>query len=84
MSTVKTAISIDAHFFHRVEKLTRKLHISRSQFFTQAARHMIDRDENVELLQRINAAYKGAGTAGEEKVHTKTRIYAGRKATDKW
>ena len=58
MSTIKTAISIDTKTFRKVQSLTRKLHISRSQFFGQAAKHMIDKDENLDLIRKINAYYQ--------------------------
>ena len=58
MGTIKTAISIDSKTFKKVDRLARKLHISRSQFFTQAAKHMIKRDDNLELLRKINNAYE--------------------------
>ena len=56
MKTVKTAISIDSETFRLVDRLSRKLHISRSRFFSQAARYMAEKDENLELLKKINAA----------------------------
>ena len=80
-STVKTAISIDRKTFRKVERLTRRLRISRSQFFTQAARHMIDRDENLELLKRIDAAYEH-DTSEDRRTAEKT--YARRKVVDEW
>jgi metal-responsive CopG/Arc/MetJ family transcriptional regulator len=84
MKTVKTAISIDAKVFRRVERLTRRLRISRSQFFTQAARHMINRDENLELLQKINAAYENTMANDGEQPHLKARTYARRKGGNEW
>jgi len=85
MRTVKTAISVDEQVFHRVERLAKRLHVSRSQFFTQAARHMIQRDENLDLLRRINAAYEQAVSSGTDAVHErKVRAYARRKAANKW
>jgi len=80
-STVKTAISIDRKTFRKVERLTRRLRISRSQFFTQAARHMIDRDENLELLRRINAAYED-DTSGDRR--TVEKAYTRRKVMGEW
>jgi metal-responsive CopG/Arc/MetJ family transcriptional regulator len=58
MNTVKTAISIDSKTFRKVQILTKKLHISRSQFFGQAAQHMIEKDENLDLIRKINASYR--------------------------
>lgn len=83
MNTVKTAISIDARVFRRVERLTRRLHISRSQFFTQAARHMIEKDENLELLQKINEAHDKL-EAEETEISAKTKRYARKKGVKRW
>jgi metal-responsive CopG/Arc/MetJ family transcriptional regulator len=60
MAAIKTAISVDVDVYRQVERLTRRLHISRSRFFTQAARHVLKRDENLDLLRRINAAHAAA------------------------
>ncbi len=81
MGTIKTAISIDSKTFTKVDRLSRKLHISRSQFFTQAAKHMIERDDNLELLKKINDAYKKEGDNIERKVEKK---YSRKKVIEKW
>ena len=81
MGTVKTAISIDSRIFKKVNRLARKLHISRSQFFTQAAKQMIKKDENLELLQKINEAYKGDDDTIRRKIE---RQYTGKKVVEKW
>jgi metal-responsive CopG/Arc/MetJ family transcriptional regulator len=58
MNSIKTAISIDRKTFASVNKMSRKLRISRSQFFSQAARYMVEKDENLDLIRRINAAFE--------------------------
>lgn len=84
MKSVKTAISIDSTTFRRVEQLTKKLHISRSLFFSQAARYMIEKDENLELLQKINAAHGNVLSNEEKKLSAKTRKYSSKKADCSW
>lgn len=82
MSTLKTAISIDEKTFRKVEALSRKLHISRSQFFTQAARYLVEKDENNELLRRINDAY---APDVDEKIQVGiAKEYFGKKVVDPW
>jgi metal-responsive CopG/Arc/MetJ family transcriptional regulator len=82
MSTLKTAISIDKKTFIKVENLSKKLHLSRSQFFAQAARYMIEKDENLDLLKRINNAYT---TDVDEKIHTSiAKDYLSRKVVERW
>jgi metal-responsive CopG/Arc/MetJ family transcriptional regulator len=82
VNTVKTAISVDAKLYRKVEKLTKKLHVSRSQFFGQAAQHMIDRDENLDLLQRINASYEE--DCADVVRHRVEKSYSARRVTEKW
>ena len=67
MATIKTGISIDEGIYNEVERMTKWLHISRSQFFSQAAKYMIERKENVELLQKINNAYEAIKESNKEK-----------------
>ena len=81
-TTIKTAISIDAEIFEKVEKLTRKLHISRSQFFAQAAQYMITKDEKLELLRRINEAYDSDPMDASRRKAEKQ--YARKSVIEKW
>ncbi len=82
MKTIKTAISIDSKTFLQVERLAKKLHISRSQFFTQAARHMVDRSGNLELLNKINAAFANSSEDSLRNKHEKA--YFAKKVLEKW
>ena len=51
---MKTAISIDDELFKKVEKLSDKLHISRSKLFTQALEYLIEKNESLEIIQKLN------------------------------
>ena len=64
--TVKTAISLDESLFRQVEALAKELNIPRSRLFALAVEQFIERHENEELLQAINAAYEDAPDAQEE------------------
>lgn len=57
MSFMKTAISIDEGLFRKAEKLSSKLHVSRSQLFAQALEYLIDKSETLEIIQKLNAVY---------------------------
>lgn len=57
MSYMKTAISIDEGLFRKAEKLSAKLHVSRSQLFAQALEYLIDRSETLEIIQKLNTVY---------------------------
>jgi metal-responsive CopG/Arc/MetJ family transcriptional regulator len=83
MKTIKTAISIDPETFRLVNRMSRKLHMSRSRFFSQAARYMAEKDENLELVKRINAAvdqYK----SDDAQRHALGKKYAMKRTLEKW
>jgi hypothetical protein len=85
MSTIKTAISIDKDIYDDVIHLTRELHISKSQFFSQAAQYMIDRKKNLNLLREINAAYGTSGEIEEEKSHKRAaKRYRLKRHIERW
>jgi metal-responsive CopG/Arc/MetJ family transcriptional regulator len=54
---MKTAISIDENLFRKAEKLSTKLHMSRSQLFAQALEYLIERSETLEIIQKLNDVY---------------------------
>lgn len=64
MPGVKTAISLDENLFNRVNKLARKMHVSRSRLFTLAVDDYLKKQENEYLLAQLNKAY--AETDDEE------------------
>ncbi|MGO9120035.1 MAG: hypothetical protein ACLQPD_20775 [Desulfomonilaceae bacterium] len=66
MRTVKTAISIQRPLFERAEKLARQMKVSRSRLFVIALEEYIQRRQNRELLQQINAAYEDEPDAEEK------------------
>jgi metal-responsive CopG/Arc/MetJ family transcriptional regulator len=64
MPGVKTAISLDEKLFNRVNKLAKKMHVSRSRLFTLAVDDYLKKQENEYLLAQLNKAY--AETDDEE------------------
>jgi hypothetical protein len=57
MSTVRTAISMQESTFRKAERLAKKMRISRSRFFAQAAEEYIRRHQGRELLENLNKVY---------------------------
>lgn len=82
MSYMKTAISIDENLFKKAEKLSTKLHISRSQLFAQALEYLIEKSETLEIIQKLNAVY-GQGD-DESKAMTKTGKRRMKGIVEKW
>jgi len=64
---MKTAISIDKRLFSKAEKLSAKLHVSRSQFFSQAVEYMINKDESLDIIKRLNDVYSHQHVLEEQK-----------------
>ena len=67
MANIKTAISIQEALFAQVETIARELKIPRSQVFTLAVKEFVQRQENRQLLERMNAAYQDAPDPAEKK-----------------
>jgi metal-responsive CopG/Arc/MetJ family transcriptional regulator len=57
MPGVKTAISLDEKLFNRINKLAKKMHVSRSRLFTLAVDDYLKKQENEYLLAQLNKAY---------------------------
>jgi metal-responsive CopG/Arc/MetJ family transcriptional regulator len=83
MKTIKTAISIDSETFRLVNRLSKKLHMTRSRFFSQAARYMVEKNENLELLKKINAVVEQYKNNGDIR-HGLEKEYALKNTVDKW
>lgn len=66
MAAVKTAISLDETIFHEVDALARRMNISRSAVFARAAQNFVRRQQNRELLEKINRAYATDPDADEQ------------------
>ena len=67
MANIKTAISMQEALFVKVETIARELKIPRSQVFTLAVKEFIQRQENQQLLAKINAAYQDEPEVEEKK-----------------
>lgn len=82
MGTIKTTISVDEIIFKQVDQLSKALRISRSSFFSQAAQYLIEKNGNLELLKRINAAVEGQNKEDIQIKHQKD--YTHKKLAEKW
>ena len=73
MQNIKTAISIHKSLFEQAEKIARKMKVSRSRLFALALEDYIHREQNRELLTKINAAYADEPDANEQTLRRKAR-----------
>ncbi len=56
-TSVKTAISIQKDLFQEVNRIAKKLKVSRSKLFVLAVQEFIKKQESQELLSQINKAF---------------------------
>ncbi|CAN5700386.1 hypothetical protein BH24ACT18_BH24ACT18_10060 [soil metagenome] len=57
MAHVKTAVSMDERLFQEAEEWAEKLGVSRSQLFARAVEEYVRRQENEDLVRRLNEAH---------------------------
>jgi metal-responsive CopG/Arc/MetJ family transcriptional regulator len=84
MANVKTAISLPETLFEKVEDLVGELQISRSRLFVLAVEEFIQRYENQQLLERINAAYDDAPEPDERTLLTAMKQKQKYLVEDEW
>ncbi len=65
MSHVKTAISLDQELFDQIESVAGELQVSRSHLVALALQEFLQRHQNRQLLEQINAAYDDAPDSSE-------------------
>lgn len=58
MASVKTAISLDESLLEEADALARKMKVSRSRLLALALEELLRREQDRELLRRINEAYE--------------------------
>lgn len=85
MSTVKTAISIEKSLFDDIDRAAKRLHITRSNFFSQAAAYMVDRSRDNDLLKKINAGCETVVEDSREQHRRKLeKQYHTGRISDRW
>ncbi len=72
---MKTAISIPDDLFEDIDKLSKKLHCSRSKIIANASREYIDKLKNKKILDSINKVYSEKETANEVNLRNKSKKY---------
>ncbi len=84
MQNIKTAISIQKSLFEQAETFARKMKISRSRLFGIALEEYLRRQENQELLARLNAAYADEPDAEEKEYRRRVRRSHRRMLEGQW
>jgi metal-responsive CopG/Arc/MetJ family transcriptional regulator len=84
MQNVKTAISLQKSLFEQADNLARRMNVSRSRLFVLALEDFIHRQQNHDLLTRINAAYAEEPDPVEKVLHRKTKRHHRRIVEGTW
>jgi metal-responsive CopG/Arc/MetJ family transcriptional regulator len=83
MPTVKTAISLEQDLFKRTDEFAFSAKTSRSRVIALALEEYLRRQENLALLEKINASY-GDAPDPEEDVCLRSARHSHRKLVDEW
>lgn len=83
MANVKTAISLEKPLFEQVNVMAKNLNISRSRLFSIAVQDYLKRCQNIELLDKIDAAYDDVAETNS-KIVTRMRPNHLKMVKDQW
>lgn len=67
MTSKKTAISLGAATFARVDALAREMNLPRSRVFALAVEELLERHDSLSLKAALDRAYQEPPTAAEKK-----------------
>jgi metal-responsive CopG/Arc/MetJ family transcriptional regulator len=81
---MKTAISVPDDTFDQAERRAAELGVSRSEFFTRAARHYLDELDARSLTTRIDAAIDIAGTDASSRAAVSAGHHLLAASEDQW
>jgi metal-responsive CopG/Arc/MetJ family transcriptional regulator len=84
MAIKKTAISIEKPLFDEVEAMAEEMKVSRSHFYSLAAREFIKRHNNQKVLDTLNAVYADLPDLAEETLMTRMKSKHRRMVKDQW
>jgi predicted transcriptional regulator len=84
MANVKTAISLQESLFEQAESLARKMKVSRSRLFVLALEDYIKRQQNRDLLAKINAAHAEGPDDAEQTLRSRSRRHHRRIVEGEW
>jgi metal-responsive CopG/Arc/MetJ family transcriptional regulator len=84
MANIKTAISIQGSLFKEIETMAHKMHVSRSYLVTMAAKDFLQRQQNKQLLQRLNDIYGNTPNLDERKHRKNVRARHRRLVEGEW
>ncbi|MDO9300170.1 MAG: hypothetical protein Q7T89_02260 [Anaerolineales bacterium] len=84
MESIKTAISIDKSLFTQANALAHKMKVSRSRLFVIALEDYMRQQENLRLLEEVNAVYADEPSSEEKELLRKMRKSSRRLVEGQW
>jgi predicted transcriptional regulator len=84
MTSIKTAISLPAATFERVDALAREMRVPRSRLFALAVEEFLDRHDTRALKAAIDRAYADPESAAEKGWRRSTRPLHRRLVEGEW
>jgi hypothetical protein len=84
MSTIKTAISIDALLFRKAEELAEELQISRSLLYARAVEEFVRGHERIQILRELNEVYGEEMEAQDLGFLQRARQHMEQRPKDEW
>ena len=84
VAAVKTAISIDRGLHEAMDRLSKRLGVSRSRLYSQAVAEFIERDRARELTRKLDEAYGGQEPAAERRLRQAAKGAFRRLAEGTW
>ena len=84
MESIKTAISIDKSLFTQANALAHKMKVSRSRLFVIALEDYMRQQENLRLLEEVNAVYADEPSGEEKELLRKMRKSSRRLVEGQW
>ncbi|MDJ0816551.1 MAG: hypothetical protein QNJ58_10140 [Desulfobacterales bacterium] len=84
MSSVKTAISVEKSLLEKIDATAKNMSLSRSKFFSLAAKTYLHQIETQELIEKLDEAYGDGLDDQEIKTQTAMKSVMRRHAGDAW
>jgi metal-responsive CopG/Arc/MetJ family transcriptional regulator len=81
---MKTAISIEDELLREADQTARIMGLSRSRLFAVAVRHFLERQQQEQMLLRLNEVYASAPESAEKRVLKGIKAKVRRTLKERW
>ena len=81
---MKTAISMDEELLQEADKVARLMGLSRSRLFAIAVGDFLQRQQQEQMLLRLNEVYAGGGELAEKRLLNRIKAKVRRTIKEHW